>query len=222
LLMGSMWFGVAAAEARSLLAGWSSAQDPSPASATVTTDGPTLFRERGCAHCHEIKGAGGDKGPDLSGVGRRMKKNAIKRQIEQGGKMATYNSQAEASQGIPQQWRVFLGEHISLEGSANFYGASPCTSDSKIHYLTGISRRSSENVVDGESLTLEAGEYAVVRVNEPALLRDTWIWLLGTWLANSGRREKNAPEFERFTSISEAGTPVGPVDIWIPLEPLVD
>jgi AraC family transcriptional regulator len=136
------------------------------------------------------------------------------------GTMATYNSQAEASQGIPQQWRLFLVDHPALESSSNFYGASPCTGDRKIHYLTGVAHGSPERVVDGESLTLEAGEYAVVRVNEPALLRDTWTWLLGPWLANSGRREKNAPEFERFTSISEAGTPIGPVEIWIPLEPL--
>ena len=78
------------------------------------------------------------------------------------------------------------------------------------------------NAVGGEHLTLVAGEYAAVRLNEGALLRDTWIWLLGDWLLTSGRREKNAPEFERYTSISEAGIPVGPVEIWIPLEPLAE
>jgi AraC family transcriptional regulator len=138
------------------------------------------------------------------------------------GTMATYNSQAEASQCIPQQWRSFLVDNPALESSSNFYGASPCTGDRKIHYLTGVAHGAARSVVGGESLTLEAGEYAVVRVNETALLRDTWTWLLGPWLANSGRREKNAPEFERFTSISEAGTPIGPVEIWIPLEPLAN
>jgi AraC family transcriptional regulator len=136
------------------------------------------------------------------------------------GTMATYNSQAEASQGIPQQWRSFLVDNPALESSPNLYGASPCTNDRRIHYLAGVTHGSHENVPGGESLTLAAGEYAVVRVNEPALLRDTWTWLLGPWLADSGRREKNAPEFERFTSISKAGTPIGPVEIWIPLEPL--
>jgi AraC family transcriptional regulator len=136
------------------------------------------------------------------------------------GTMATYNSQTEATQGIPQQWRSFLIDHPAIKSSSNFYGASPCTGDRKIHYLTGVAHGSQESVVGGESLTLEAGEYAVVRLNETALLRDTWTWLLGPWLANSGRREKNAPEFERFTSISESGTPIGPVEIWIPLEPL--
>ena len=138
------------------------------------------------------------------------------------GTMATYNSQAEASQGIPQQWRSFLVDHPALDSSSNFYGASPCTGDRKIHYLAGVAHGSPESVAGGEPLTLEAGEYAVVRVNETALLRDTWTWLLGPWLANSGRREKNAPEFERFTSISEAGVPIGPVEIWIPLEPLAN
>lgn len=135
------------------------------------------------------------------------------------GMMATYISQAEASEGIPQQWRSFLMNHPALKGSSNLYGASPCTDDGKIHYLAGVAHGSPESVVGEEHLSLEAGEYAVVPVNDTASLRHTWTWLLGTWLATSGRREKNAPEFERFTNISEAGTPVGPVEIWIPLEP---
>ena len=71
-------------------------------------------------------------------------------------------------------------------------------------------------------MTLEAGEYAFVRVEDTALLRETWIWLLESWLPASGHRERRAPEFERYTSISDAGMPAGPVEIWIPLEPLAD
>jgi predicted transcriptional regulator YdeE len=77
-----------------------------------------------------------------------------------------------------------------------------------------------EASISGERLTLEAGEYAVVRLEDAALLRETWTWLLESWLPTSGRREKNAQEFERFTGISEIGCPIGPVEIWIPLEPL--
>lgn len=136
------------------------------------------------------------------------------------GTMAIYNSQTEASKDIPQQWRSFLMAHPAFKSSSNLYGASPCTDDRKIHYLTGVAQESPETVVGGEFLTLHAGEYAVVLVNEATLLRDTWTWLLGSWLPNSGRRERKTPEFERYTGISEDGTPVGPVEIWIPLEPL--
>ena len=133
------------------------------------------------------------------------------------GTMAIYGSQAEASENIPKQWREFRLTYPALGSNSKFYGASPCTDDRKIHYLTGVAQESSEVLVRGEHLTLAAGEYAVVRVDDAALLRDTWIWLLGTWLPGSGRHEKNAPEFERFTGISENGTPIGPVEIWIPL-----
>lgn len=136
------------------------------------------------------------------------------------GTMATYNTQAEASEGIPQQWHAFLRTHPALRTSSELYGASPCTGDRKIHYLTGIAQEGPVTVAGDESLTLDAGEYAVVRVNDPASLRDIWVWLLSHWLPTSGRREKHAPEFERYTSISETGTPIGPVEIWIPLEPL--
>ena len=136
------------------------------------------------------------------------------------GTMAIYNSQAEASAGIPQQWRAFRAAHPALDNHADFYGASPCTPDRKIHYLTGVPQQGADHTTGGEQLTLEAGEYAVVRVDDPAQLRDTWIWLLTSWLATSGRRERNAPEFERFGGISDAGAPIGPVEIWIPLEPI--
>lgn len=136
------------------------------------------------------------------------------------GTMAIYDSQAEASHGIPRQWRAFRLAYPSLESSSKFYSASPCSADGKIHLFTGVEGEGSEGVVDGERLILEAGEYAVVLVYDVALLGDTWSWLLSDWLPNSGRREKPAPEFERPAGISEAGTPIGPVEIWIPLEPL--
>lgn len=135
------------------------------------------------------------------------------------GTMAIYSSQAEASQQIPHQWRAFTQANPSLAGSANLYGASPCTGDRKIHYLAGVAQESPENIVGDDRVTLEAGDYAVVLVNDAALLRDTWTWLLTTWMPTSGRHERKAPEFERYTGISTDGTPIAPVEIWIPLDP---
>jgi len=60
-------------------------QEPPVVAAAPITEGPTAFRESGCSQCHQIRGVGGHKGPDLSGVGRRLKKDAIQKQIVQGG-----------------------------------------------------------------------------------------------------------------------------------------
>jgi mono/diheme cytochrome c family protein len=61
-------------------------QDQPPATSTAPiTDGATLFQVRGCAQCHTLHGAGGHKGPNLSGVGRRLKSGAIESQIVVGG-----------------------------------------------------------------------------------------------------------------------------------------
>ena len=48
--------------------------------------GATVFAENGCLHCHTICNQGGTKGPDLSGVGRRLSEAQIRSQILQGGR----------------------------------------------------------------------------------------------------------------------------------------
>jgi mono/diheme cytochrome c family protein len=47
--------------------------------------GKTLFEEKGCVQCHSINGVGKLKGPDLSAVGKRLKKPALEKQILDGG-----------------------------------------------------------------------------------------------------------------------------------------
>lgn len=48
--------------------------------------GAELFKQNGCEHCHGADGVGTDKGPSLSTVGKRLHKDQIERQIQDGGK----------------------------------------------------------------------------------------------------------------------------------------
>ena len=51
------------------------------------SSGPELFHEKGCEHCHGANGVGiAGKGPSLLTVGKRLKKDAIEKQIHDGGK----------------------------------------------------------------------------------------------------------------------------------------
>jgi mono/diheme cytochrome c family protein len=83
-LLGSFCLGLICAASVSARSSQDQAQPPAPIPAPIT-DGPTLFHERGCAQCHAIRGVGGHKGPDLSGVGRRLKQSALELQIVHGG-----------------------------------------------------------------------------------------------------------------------------------------
>jgi mono/diheme cytochrome c family protein len=47
--------------------------------------GAALFHEKGCEHCHGVNGRGGELGPDLSTVGKRLNKEKIEHQIQHGG-----------------------------------------------------------------------------------------------------------------------------------------
>jgi mono/diheme cytochrome c family protein len=48
--------------------------------------GTTVFVNNGCQHCHTIRGQGGERGPDLSGIGRTLNNIQIRTQITQGGR----------------------------------------------------------------------------------------------------------------------------------------
>jgi mono/diheme cytochrome c family protein len=60
---------------------------PAPAGLQAThLSGAALFHEKGCEHCHGANFAGvTDKGPSLLTVGKRLKKDAIAKQIRGGG-----------------------------------------------------------------------------------------------------------------------------------------
>lgn len=56
------------------------------AAAADTPSGAVLFNEKGCAHCHGANGIGiPGKGPSLLTVGKRLQKDAIQKQIQDGG-----------------------------------------------------------------------------------------------------------------------------------------
>jgi mono/diheme cytochrome c family protein len=66
------------------------AVQPSPtlvhASASDVPSGAVLFHEKGCEHCHGVNGVGiPGKAPSLLTVGKRLKKDAIEKQIHDGG-----------------------------------------------------------------------------------------------------------------------------------------
>jgi mono/diheme cytochrome c family protein len=48
--------------------------------------GQELFQQKGCEHCHGPEGIGTDRGPSLVTVGKRLNKDEIKQQIQDGGK----------------------------------------------------------------------------------------------------------------------------------------
>jgi mono/diheme cytochrome c family protein len=73
--------------ALALLAGFAVRPSPTPVHAAADPpSGAVLFHEKGCEFCHGPNGVGiQGKGPSLLTVGKRLKKDAIVKQIHDGG-----------------------------------------------------------------------------------------------------------------------------------------
>lgn len=137
------------------------------------------------------------------------------------GTMVIYENQQDATERIPSQWADLMSRPVpELHTATELFGASPCTADGKLHYFAGIQVPTYGGVNAPARITLEAGEYAIFTVPDISRLRDTWIWALTQWLPHSGRRERNAPQFERYVAPYNPQRASGPVEIGIPLEPI--
>jgi len=58
----------------------------SAASRAQRGHGAQVFNSNGCLHCHTMGNTGGTRGPNLSGIGRTAKPEAMRKQIVEGGK----------------------------------------------------------------------------------------------------------------------------------------
>jgi ubiquinol-cytochrome c reductase cytochrome b subunit len=56
-------------------------------SGSQRAQGAAVFADSGCMHCHTIRNKGGNKGPDLSGVGRKLTEAQIRKQVLYGSKI---------------------------------------------------------------------------------------------------------------------------------------
>jgi ubiquinol-cytochrome c reductase cytochrome b subunit len=73
--------------------------------------GLQVFNEQGCSACHQIRGLGGDAGPDLTRAGRRWEEAEMRRQIvtPDGEEMPAYDGL------LPQQLQDLLTYLLSLK-----------------------------------------------------------------------------------------------------------
>jgi ubiquinol-cytochrome c reductase cytochrome b subunit len=70
---------------------WSPVMDPGPVPASATERlsgsalaGATVFTDKACHSCHRIDGSGGERGPDLSGIGARLSRDQLTARILNG------------------------------------------------------------------------------------------------------------------------------------------
>ena len=91
-VVGRALISVAALLHEGIRAPWSPELPTAPLPASVTASlqgsaqqGAVVFQEKGCHNCHTIAGTGGQRGPDLTAIGRRLSRDQLIWRILYGG-----------------------------------------------------------------------------------------------------------------------------------------
>lgn len=85
LAAAALLFGAALIPAHAVHAGQQTETPTVPPPPAPPRPAAVLFHESGCEHCHGVDGIGSDKGPSLLTVGKQLNKDAIRKQIHDGG-----------------------------------------------------------------------------------------------------------------------------------------
>src|SRR5262249_26698319 len=68
-----------------------------PGSSPLQLQGAALFQNKDCRNCHALEGSGGQRGPDLTAVGKRLTRDQLIDQVSNGtpggGNMPAYGKQ---------------------------------------------------------------------------------------------------------------------------------
>jgi ubiquinol-cytochrome c reductase cytochrome b subunit len=118
--------GVAAPWSPQMIA-WSSDTIPVPIvreSTPVQLQGALVFQNKNCRNCHALEGVGGQRGPDLSGVGTRLTRDQLIDQVSNGtpggGNMPAYGKQLN-----PAEMTTLAKFLVSLRPSGQTPARSP-------------------------------------------------------------------------------------------------
>ena len=123
--------------------------------------------------------------------------------------------------GIPAQWQRF--ETGLSPASRTRYAYGVCLNgddDGNFDYLAAYEVASFTGVrTDYMRLRLPRRRYAVVRHHgHIGSIPQTWRAFMESWLPAAGLTAVDAPDFERYDEAFDAGTGLGGVEIWVPLD----
>jgi AraC family transcriptional regulator len=122
--------------------------------------------------------------------------------------------------GIPAQWQRFVPFLGNIAGQTGNETYGVCrASDGKLEYICGVEVSEFAGVpAELTRVRIPPQRYAVfTHRGHITGIRGTWIAILNKWLPESGYREANTPEFEKYGPQFDPRTGNGSLEIWIPI-----
>jgi AraC family transcriptional regulator len=128
---------------------------------------------------------------------------------------------ADAAESIPVQWGDFFALDVpEIHTAIITYGVIVRADADAMDYMCAIEVPSFEGVHSPHRETLPATLYAVFTVEGLEQVGEQWSHIYTDWLPASKYRAGRSPAFERYDERYDPETETGPIELWVPVEPV--
>jgi AraC family transcriptional regulator len=128
---------------------------------------------------------------------------------------------ADAAESIPVQWGDFFALDVpEIHTASVTYGVIVRADAERMDYLCAIEVPSFDGVNSPHRETLPAARYAVFTIDGLEHIGEHWSEIYAGWLPASGHTLAQSPAFERYDDRYDPETETGPIELWVPVQPV--
>ncbi|SEB58316.1 GyrI-like domain-containing protein [Terriglobus roseus] len=128
---------------------------------------------------------------------------------------------AVAAESIPVQWGDFFALDVpEIHTASVTYGVVIRADDETMDYMCAIEVPSFDGVRSPHRETLPAARYVVFTIDGLEHIGEQWSAIYASWLPTSGYNLAKSPAFERYDDRYDPESETGPIELWVPVEPV--
>ena len=129
---------------------------------------------------------------------------------------------ADVPKSVPLQWGDFFALDVpEIHAASVTFGVVVRADAESMDYMCAVEVPSVDSIAPSiHRETLPAARYAVFTIDGLEHIGEQWAAIYAQWLPTSDYTAAKSPAFERYDDRYDPETETGPIEIWVPVEPV--